>query len=128
MKAEFFRVCEGAKPAEASYVSLYENVPFYGGPEEGGWWGSDTVLVAHKYYASKEGAAAAVAAVEALAVEETKAAVEAWGDQCGYELDWLEARGLEPGFLPESAGHSEFFVVMETTIGSRESTGSRGYE
>ena len=37
----FFNICREAKPAKSSYVSLYVNVPYYGGPEEGGWWGSD---------------------------------------------------------------------------------------
>ena len=40
----FHQICKEAKPAKSHHVSLYANEPFYGGPEEGGWWGSDTVL------------------------------------------------------------------------------------
>ena len=38
----FFTACSEAQPAKQQVVSLYVDVPFYGGPEEGGWWGWGT--------------------------------------------------------------------------------------
>lgn len=46
IRESFFQVCGDAKPSNSFYVSLYSARPFYGGPEEGGWWGRDYVLEA----------------------------------------------------------------------------------
>lgn len=43
-----------AKEPEEWYVVLMERVPFYGGPEEGGWWGSDSVVVKYAKFPDEE--------------------------------------------------------------------------
>ena len=37
-------IIEDSEVAQECYLSLYENVPYYGGPEEGGWWGYLQIL------------------------------------------------------------------------------------
>ena len=128
MKDAFDKICSGAKGAERKYVSLYEKVPFYGGPEEGGWWGESVHLVASEFFYSEREASAALAAVKALADRGTEEAREAWGKRCVSELDWLEARGLDPDYLPETDGHSNFFAAVEASPGSLERADSRTYE
>lgn len=128
MQDEFFAVCTEATIPHANYVSLYERTPFYGGPEEGGWWSASTQLVAYKSFISSEEAEAALAAVKALASRKTDESRKAWGDRCLKELEWMEARGLDPDFLPETDGNDEFFAVCEERPGSEESEGTTHYE
>ena len=132
MKAEYFEVNPHAsrspKIKKCYYLSLYERIPFYGGPEEGGWWVEDTILEASKRFSSVERAESARRRVEELAKKNTEEAQAAYGDQCNRELDWLEERGLEANFLPEPDGPSQYFVVIEQRKGSLESQGTRGYE
>jgi hypothetical protein len=127
-KEAFFSVCEDAQPAESHYLSLYVSVPYYGGPEEGGWWGSDTLLVAYKHFDTSEALEAAQAAVEALAVELNEQAKREFGEQCLREMEWLDARGLDADYLPEVDGESSYYVVTEDVPGSRVSQGCRHYE
>lgn len=127
-KEAFFSVCEDAQPAESHYLSLYVSVPYYGGPEEGGWWGSDTHLVAYKHFDTKESLEAAQAKVEALAVELNQQAQREFGEQCLNEMAWLDARGLDADYLPEVDGESRYFVSAEDVPGSMVSQGCRHYE
>lgn len=124
----FFQVCRDAVPAKSSYVSLYCTIPYYGGPEEGGWWGEDTVLVAH-YKCNNEVEAEAIRLkVEELAKELCDDSKRAFGQQCRAQCDWLEARGLDSDFLPEVDGEERYFVAVEETPGEHNSTGCRHYE
>jgi hypothetical protein len=124
----FFATCQQAKPARSSYVSLYVRAPYYGGPEEGGWWGSDTILVAYQEYPSEQQAEAARLAVEQLAAELTHEAKRGHGQQCLREMEWLEARGLDADYLPEVDGPEDYFVAVEEQPGALSSTGCRHYE
>lgn len=127
MKQAFFEVCREAKPAVASYVSLYVELPYYGGPEEGGWWGRDVELVAYERYASEEAAEAALKAVQALADKLSKEAKDSFNRGCAAECEWLEARGLDDSFLPEVDGEASYMAYIESKPGEFASEGSRGY-
>jgi len=124
----FHMTCKDAMLAKSNYVSLYEVVPFYGGPEEGGWWGRDTVLVAYKKCACAEEASAIRREVEKLAKELSEVSRRAYGDHCLLQMEWLEARGLDADYLPEPDGESFFFVAEEEVPGEQSDTGSRYYE
>jgi hypothetical protein len=128
VKSAFERVCNEAEQAQVCFVSLYESVPFYGGPEEGGWWGSDVVLVAHQRFPTEELAESAVERVRKLAVDLEEEAKRAYGQRCLDECGWLEARGLDADYLPEPDGPSKFHVAIENQPGSQESQGCRHYE
>ena len=124
----FFSVCRDAKPARSSYVSLYMSVPYYGGPEEGGWWGSDNVLVAYHQCGNDDEAEAVKARVEELAEELSREAKRDFGRACAAQCEWLEARGLDSDSLPEVDGEESYFVAVEESPGTLVSRGCRHYE
>lgn len=126
LQQAFESVCKEAKTAEGFYVSLMESVPYYGGPEEGGWWGSDTHLVAYQWFSTEEAAEAAAAAVRKLAEELKAEAQKEYGNQCLREMEWLDARGLDADFLPEPDGPSDFCVIVSEGL-PEESRGCRQY-
>lgn len=128
IKEAFFSVCADAKPAESHYLSLYVQVPYYGGPEEGGWWGSDTHLVAYQHFDTLEALEAAREAVEALAAELNEQAKREFGQQCLREMEWLDARGLDADYLPEVDGEESYYVTTEDVPGSMTRQGCRHYE
>lgn len=123
----FFQVCADAVPAAASYVSLYKTTPYYGGPEEGGWWGEDNVLVAHHRCSSEVEAEAVKEKVEALAKQLSDEAKSNYGRACLAQCEWLEKRGLDSDFLPEVDGEERFWVAVEEVPGVLASRGCRHY-
>jgi hypothetical protein len=103
-------------------------VPFYGGPEEGGWWGHDTVLEAYQQFPTKEAAEAAKLEVEKFASEMNGIRKREFGEYCLNSMEWLEARGLDADFLPEPDGETEYFVTIEDTPGEQVHQDCRHYE
>ena len=128
LRAAFLTVCADATQAKSHYVSLYRHESFYGGPEEGGWWGSDTVLVAYKEYETEQAAEAARDAVQKLADELSKDAREAYLRGCAAECAWLESRGLDADYLPEVDGEDSYTVRIESRPGEDAREGSRHWE
>lgn len=124
----FFAVCQGARPAQASYVSLYAKIPFYGGPEEGGWWGADYELVAYYRCSSAEEADVVATKVSELADELDKEAADSFHRGCAEQCEWLEARGLDADFLPEVAGATRYLVFLEDRPGEHAREGNRRWE
>ena len=128
IKAAFFEVCTSPVETVGHYLSLYLNSPYYGGPEEGGWWGSDSSLVASQYFPTEEQAIEARDRASNLVKEMNDEARKDYGNQCRRELDWCEARGLEQSFLSEVDGEANYWLCVESTEGSQESIGCRYYE
>lgn len=124
----FREVCATAKPARKSYVSLYADQPYYGGPEEGGWWGHDHTLVAYHECSTDEEAEAIKAEVEKLAEDLSKQAKTEFGDYCRRSLEEAEAKGLYAEDLPEVDGETEYWVTIEDRPGDHAYVGTRGYE
>lgn len=127
VEAAFHAVCKEAITPDRWYVALMEKHPYYGGPEEGGWWGTDTYVVAFEQFPTEELAREAAEKVEKLAYELGEEAHKEHGEQCLRELDWLEARGLDADWLPEPDGPSEYFVTVSSGI-PEERRGCRHYE
>lgn len=126
IKEAFEQVTNDFVPAERHYLILLQDIPFYGGPEEGGWWGSDSVVIAYKEYCSEALAEAAKQSVLALASELNAEEQRNYGQQCLNECEWLEARGLDADYLREPDGPSEYRVVISDTI-PENSYGERQY-
>lgn len=126
----FFEVCAQAEPAKSIYVSLYVKQPFYGGPEEGGWWGADHKLVAYQQFPTQEAADAAEAKIKELAEQYTAEARRGHGERCNAELAWCEARGIDDSnsVFGEVDGPAEYYVRQEERPGESESEGCRHYE
>ena len=102
----FQQVCDKAEESEDRFVSLYCSVPYYGGPEEGGWWGRDVKLIATQPYPTEAQASAALSQLEA----------------CGWDGEEAQSR------FGEVDGAEDYFVTIESNPGSHESRGSRHYE
>ena len=123
----FFQACPDATPARSSFVSLYVRTPFYGGPEEGGWWGTDVSIVAYQRCVTDEEADAVAARVEAVAKDLSLESSKSFGRTCLAQCVWLEARGLDSDSLPEVDGEVSYFVYREEQPGSVASSGDRHY-
>ena len=124
----FFTICDDAKPADDIFLSLYIDVPFYGGPEEGGWWGRDTRLIASRHFVNRDAAELAKALVQKEADSLNKDEKDSFGRTCLREMEWLDARGLDSDFLPEPDGESRYWVAIEKQRGGSEHRGCRHYE
>lgn len=118
LQSAFDVVCSEAKPAEGAYVCLMERSQRYGGPEEGGWWTTDCVLVAYQWCESEEEASAKREAVEQLAAKLRRDAQREHGERCIREMDWLDARGLDADWLPEPDGPSDYYVTVSSGLPS----------
>lgn len=125
----FSQVCNQAEESEERFVSLYCSVPYYGGPEEGGWWGRDVKLIATQPYPTEAQASAAKARVEELAQQLKADAQREHGDMCLSQLETCGWDGEEAqSRFGEVDGAEDYFVTIESTPGSQESRGSRHYE
>ena len=127
IKAAFEALCADAHQAAASYVSLYVTPPFYGGPEEGGWWGSDDELVSYQRCSNEVEAKALSEKVQELAVKMSKDARDNFNRHCAQECEWLEERGLDDDYLPQPDGEERYWVATESRPGERVSQGDRHY-
>lgn len=127
-KEAFFQVCAEAAPASSSYVSLYRIESFYGGPEEGGWWGRDYVLVAYQEVSNDVEAEALRQKIAVLAEDLSKQAKDNFNRGCAAQVEWLEARGLDDDFLPEVDGEDSYIVLTENKPGENAYKSSRYYE
>lgn len=123
----FFEVCAEAQPATGHFVSLYRIEQFYGGPEEGGWWGHDYILVAYQRTNTQEHADYLSEQITKLADELSSQARSEFNRGCAAELEWLEARGLDESVLPEVGGPDRYAVFIEDVAGEMASTGDRSY-
>ena len=123
----FFSVCNNAVPAKRVYVSLYVRTPYYGGPEEGGWWGHDDTLIAYHACDTEEQADVIRENVEKLAANLSKEARKGFIEGCAAQLEWLVTMGMEASDLPEVDGEESYFVTTEENPGSLSHTGERHY-
>lgn len=128
IRTAFEQICPDAEIAQTRFVSLYARVPFYGGPQEGGWWGEDVVLHATKKVRTQDEAEKIHAGIVAMAKELADIARRRFGEQCLRELEAAEERGIDPESLPEVNGEETYYVVIEETPGSHESQGSRVWD
>lgn len=127
MDKEFYEICKNASPAGKYYVSLYAKSQYYGGHEEGGWWGTDIHLVASQEFSTLASAEVALEQIQTLAKQRTDDERDRYGKRCIEQLAWLDERGLDADYLPDEAPDT-YFVVVEERVGSRESQGVRHYE
>lgn len=124
----YFKYVPDAQEPKPCYLSLYEVRPYYGGPEEGGWWGQDIILMAYKHFETEEEANLVASKIQEEVEAMIKEAEDAESEYCTRTMEWLEARGLEADYFPEPDGPSTFFVVTEESPGNSTSYGNRHYE
>lgn len=112
----FHRICDEAKQTSGQYLVLAENCPFYGGPEEGGWWGNDHIVISYQRFETEEAVMEAKQKVDRLAKELTEESRRNHNEYCARQMEWLEVRGLDSDFLPEVDGESNFVVYISDTV------------
>lgn len=127
IKDAFDTVCKQSQPVQEYYVCLMEKEQYYGGPEEGGWWGTNVYVVAYQKFLILSEAEKAVEAIETLAQELQEESQKVYGKQCLREMKWLDDRGLDADYLPEPDGPSEFYVLLSEGF-PEESRGPTHYE
>lgn len=128
IKDAFYQICKKAEQINQSvFVCLMEKIPFYGGPEEGGWWGYDYILIAYQEFTNIEIAEKIKEQINKFAETLTKGKQKEYNKQCSKDTDWLNARGLNADFLSEPDGPSEYYVLVTKDIPENH-YGSRHYE
>ena len=128
--AAFNAIAPDANTPDPYAVTLYVSIPYYGGPEEGGWYGRDVQLVAWNEYPSQMAALRAAQQMAEKAKAMSEDATRTHGEQCSREMDWCDARGLDYDYLPEPDGPESYFTKVEPVneVGREVSKGSRQYE
>lgn len=112
LQQAFDSVLNSSKKPEQWFVALIESAQLYGGPEEGGWWYTANQVVAYQEFPEESKAEEAKKKIETLAEELKQQAQKAHGESMLASLDWLEARGLEPDFLPEPDGPTNYWIYV----------------
>lgn len=115
------------KQVQSWYVTLGRIVPYYGGPEEGGWWGEDFVPEEFAVFSTEEEAWAVHDEIRATAAKLTELSKKSFGDRCNAEIEWLEARNLPDDYLPEVDGPDRWCVTVSNEAPEAR-YGSRHYE
>lgn len=127
IKEAYQRVCKDTLKPESFWLTLYCSYPFYGGPEEGGWWGQDTVVKETKHFEFRDDAEKVKVLIDQEVSDLNIIAKSAYGKRCLHETEWLDARGLDDDYLPEPDGEEKYFVVIESERGEQEHYGDRYY-
>jgi hypothetical protein len=82
LRAAFEAVCVNAVKREGVFLSIYRRSPFYGGPEEGGWWGEDVVLEEYQSFDFVADAKAARDQMDLHITAENNAAKLGYSNRC----------------------------------------------
>jgi hypothetical protein len=117
---------ESPVPCSKFYVVLWVNCPYYGGPEEGGWWGNDRIPQAYTECATEAQAEALRDRIEVLAQSLSSEASRDHGRTCLNQLAYCEARGIDDSnsVYGETDGEDSYDVSVqenrpEATYGDR---------
>ena len=116
IEAAFDSVCPEAKEPECWYVCLESSYQRYGGPEEGGWYQTMSEVKKYQAFMSRELADKAAERIRVLAKELTDHSRRSYGENCGLQMEWLEARGLDADYLPEDDGPEEYSVSVYSEL------------
>lgn len=124
----FKTVIPNATLAKPHYIVLWKRIPFFGGPEEGGWFGSDDIPEAYYRVSTLEAAEALRLQIKAKAKEMSADASRAHGEGCLNQLAWCEERGVDDSnsVYGEDAGAESYYVTVQEEI-PEASYGERHY-
>jgi len=124
----FMSALPDATLAKPHYIVLWKRTPFYGGPEEGGWWGNDETPVAYHRVSTLEAAEELRKQIEAEAAAHTAEASRAHGEACLNQLAYCEARGIDDSnsVYGEDDGAESYYVTVQEEV-PEASRGDRHY-
>lgn len=129
MEDAFWQVCADAEVPERPCVSLYKISRWYGGPEEGGWWGTTVALVSYLRCTTRDEAQDRANAVQDFARKATEEARKANANMCLSQCEAAWARGMDPDEMypgePDDA--DEFVVYVENVPGEHQYQSSKFY-
>ena len=116
-------------PCSVFYVVLWRKIPFYGGPEEGGWWGSDDIPEKYTVTATEAEATVLFQRIHDLAEKLSEEARHDHGRACQAQLEWCEERGIDDSnsIFGEDDGPESFYVTVEESL-PKPCFGTRHYE
>lgn len=120
-------IIEDSEVAQECYLSLYENVPYYGGPEEGGWWGYIQILLKYCKCSSYAQAEMLSDKLRKHCEELTEEAKKADGQDCLRHMERADQRGedvSDDGY----DGPSTFYLQIESMPGEHQNTTRSHYE
>jgi hypothetical protein len=120
-------IIEDSEVAQECYLSLYENVPYYGGPEEGGWWGYLQILQKYCKCSSHKQAEMLSDKLRKHCEELTEDAKKADGEDCLRHMERADRRGedvSDDGY----EGPSTYFMQIESIPGQNQNTTRSHYE
>lgn len=128
IRAAFKAIIPDATLAKPHYIVLWKRTPFYGGAEEGGWWGNDETPVAYHRVSTLEAAEELREQIEAKAKEMTAEASRAHGEGCLNQLAYCEARGIDDSnsVYGEDDGAESYYVTVQEEV-PEASYGDRHY-
>jgi hypothetical protein len=124
----FMSALPSATLAKPHYIVLWKRTPFYGGPEEDGWWGNDEEPVAYHRVSTLEAAEELRKQIEAAAAAQTEEAKREHGDRCLAQLAYCEARGIDDSnsVYGEDHGAESYYVTVQKEV-PEASYGDRHY-
>jgi len=105
-----------------------QNEQYYGGPEEGGWYGTDRTLVRYAQFPTLEQADNAAEEMRVLAKQLSIDAAREFNEGCSRSLDACDARGDDYDTLPEVSGPDSFYVCVTDELPDLYQPGIRHYE
>ncbi len=120
-------IVEDSEVAQECYLSFYENVPYYGGPEEGGWWGYLQILQKYCKCSSRQQAEMLREKLHKYCEELTEEAKKADGENCLRHIERADRRGEDvddDGY----DGPSTYYMIIETMPGQHQVTTRSHYE
>lgn len=112
---------------EVYYLTLWSVESYYGGPEEGGWWGKDYTPLEYAVFTNEDEAFAAKEKIEELSKQLHRQARTDYLNFQKQQMEFCESRGLDSDFFAESDGPGEYRVTVSNEE-PRESFGPRHYE
>ena len=120
-------IIEDSEVAQECYLCLYEQVPYYGGPEEGGWWGYLNILKEYCKCSSHEAAEMLSNKLREHCEQLNKESKIADSDDCLRHIERADRRGEDvddDGY----EGASTYHLTIESIPGQSQNTTRSHYE
>lgn len=122
------KVVEDATKAEECYVVLFCDRPFYGGPEEGGWWGTDRLVLSYRRCSTIDEAEAILAKMDEEVKNLNREAEMDHGYLCLAQCERADALGVEVEYLyGEDSGANRYRATITQEV-PQDYYGNRYYE
>lgn len=108
------------------YTVVLLGKSYYGGPEEGGWWGKDWYRIHYRGFDTEEQAYAY--RDELREVYKSDDLYREWCANCAAELEMCENRGIDVDTLGEDDGPDDYWVYVSEELPEAVEYGVRHYE